>query len=196
LRRIIEQAQFLEIFLIHAAHGNAGGTATTRRQHLPLDEIDRKADAIHLFDCCHGLLVVRELTFDGEAGEMSVEPQDLVEQLASKPVHYRHDDDKRRHANGDTYHGQAGNDRDEGFLAPRAQIAPGNHPLKPGKRAGGPAYRGYRRNVGQMSVIRWGSMRPLRRAITPLTGSVSRSPVLRCLISTSPDLRPRGPTIS
>src|SRR5690606_35160791 len=93
-------------------------------------------------------------------------------------------------------HGQAGDDGDEGFLAARAQIAPGNDPFKPGEGARAPDRPVLCVGVGQMSVIRCGSIRVRRRSTAPESGSVSRSPVLRCLISTSPDLRPRGPRIS
>ena len=67
---------------------------------------------------------------------MAVEAEDLVEQLLAETVHHRHHDDQRRDAEHDAEERKAGDDRDEAFLAARAQIAPGQHPLEGRKRRG------------------------------------------------------------
>ncbi len=62
--------------------------------------------------------------------EMAVEAENLVEQLAAKAVHHRHDDDQGGDAEHDAEEGESGNDRDESLLAPRPQIAQRQHPFE------------------------------------------------------------------
>ena len=68
--------------------------------------------------------------------DMAVEAQDLVEQLLAEAVHHRHHDDERGDAQQDAEEGEAGDDRDEAFLAPRPQVAQGQHPLERSERPG------------------------------------------------------------
>src|SRR6185312_16744508 len=128
-------------------------------------------------------------------GEVAVEAEDFREQLGAKTVHHRHHDDERRHAERHADQGQRGDDRDEGVAAARAQIAPRQHPFEARKRAGGGGrLRG--RGLGQTLSRLSGSIAAFNLATTASIGKVSRSPVLRFLISATPSLRPRGPRMT
>jgi hypothetical protein len=59
-------------------------------------------------------------------------PRILSSKLA-EAVHHRHHDDQRRDAEHDPEEREAGDDRDESFLAPRAQVAQRQHPLEGAK---------------------------------------------------------------
>ena len=136
--------------------------------------------------------VVGELGVHRLQDEVAVEAEDLVDELGAEAVHHRHDDDQRRDAEHDAEEGEAGDDRDEGLAPARAQIAPGDHPFEAGERPG----------AGRQLPCRRRS--PRRRRAQPATSrltaassdSVSRSPVARRLISTSPRSTPFGPTIT
>ena len=73
---------------------------------------------------------IRHRRAGGIDAQIAVQPQDAAQQLLAEPVHHRHHDDQRRHAQRDTDQGEPGNDRNEAFASPRAQIAPGNRPLE------------------------------------------------------------------
>src|SRR5690606_2817180 len=142
----------------------------------------------------HRLFVVGELPLDRIDREMPVEAEDLAQQFLAEAVHHRHDDDQRRHADGDAGQGECGNDGNEGVLAAGAQIAPGNEELEARERP--VAVAGGRRSCAQTWPRLCGTIRSFSRATAPAIGSVSRSPLARCLISACPSLSPRGPMIS
>ena len=48
---------------------------------------------------------------------MAVQPEDAVEQLGTKAVHHRHDDDERCDAQRDRAGGNAGDEKDEALAA-------------------------------------------------------------------------------
>jgi hypothetical protein len=66
-----------------------------------------------------------------------VDTEDSGDQFAPKPVHHRHHDDQRGNAEHDANEGKPGNHRNERFLPPRAQVAPGDHALEGRERPGG-----------------------------------------------------------
>ena len=66
-------------------------------------------------------------------------PRILSEQLGAETVHDRHHDDQRRDAEHDAEEGEDGDDRDEAFLAARAQIAQRQHPLERRERPRAPS---------------------------------------------------------
>jgi hypothetical protein len=135
-------SEFVEIARAHAAHQHAGSVIGRRRQSLAFDHGSRQPYARHLGKAVGHLLPVRQGGIDRLNKEMAVEAENLVEEFLAKAVHHRHDDDQRRHAEHDAGEGKAGDHRDEAFLAPRAQIAPRQHPLKgsKGRRSGGLAH--------------------------------------------------------
>ena len=83
---------------------------------------------------CGHRLIVGERRFQRLHQQMAVEAEDLVEQLLAEAVHHRHDDDQRRDAEHDAEEREAGDDRNESFLAPRPQVAQRQHPLERGER--------------------------------------------------------------
>ena len=62
-------------------------------------------------------LVVGERRFQRLHQQMAVEAEDLAEQFLAEAVHHRHDDDERRDAEHDAEEREAGDDRNESFLA-------------------------------------------------------------------------------
>src|ERR1700722_20366576 len=67
---------------------------------------------------------------------MAVEAENLVEQLGAEPVHHRHHDDEGGDPEHDAQKREAGDDRDESFLAPGPQVAQRQHPFERRKGAG------------------------------------------------------------
>ena len=136
--------------------------------------------------------------------QMAVEAEDLVEQLLAEAVHHRHDDDQRRDAEHDAEEGEPGNDRDESFLAARAQIAQRQHPFEWRER--GSASRLAHVLVPIRDFTRFWRIRaavarspctrvhvsaaPRRR---PASADTARR-LARCFNSTLPSARPFGPT--
>src|SRR5262245_8924218 len=74
---------------------------------------------------------------------MAVQAKDLFQELLAEAVHHRHHDDERGDAQEYADERETGDDRDEPFLAPRAQITQRQHPLEAaeGPRAGRFAHR-------------------------------------------------------
>src|SRR5260221_9998995 len=67
---------------------------------------------------------------------MSVEAEDLVQELLAEAVHHGHHDDQRRDAEHDAEERKAGDDGNKAFLATRPQIASGQQPFEGSKRRG------------------------------------------------------------
>src|SRR3954447_15182891 len=103
---------------------------------------------------------------------MTIEADDLVEQLGAKAVHDAHHDDQRRDAKRHRNQADAGDEEDETFALAGQQIASGEHPLGA---------------VEDHAVS-------LANALSRL--SSSRSPVERRFNSTVPLAIPRGPMIT
>ena len=119
----------------HAAHQHAGRVERRGRQRLAFDHRRRQHDAVDLGDPLGDLLPVGQRRFQRLDQQVAVEPEDLVEQFLAEAVHHRHDDDEGRDAEHDAEEREAGDDRDESFLAPRAQIAQRQHPFECGESA-------------------------------------------------------------
>jgi len=85
---------------------------------------------------------IGELAIDALHQYVTVEAEDLAQQLDAKAVHHRHHNDENGNARRDADAGEDGNHRNEGMLAARAQIAQGDHALEARKGAGLPARRG------------------------------------------------------
>jgi hypothetical protein len=68
---------------------------------------------------------------------MTIETEDLVEQLLPEPVHHRHHDDEGSNPKHDAEKREAGIDRYESFLAPGPQVAQRQHPFERSERVGG-----------------------------------------------------------
>ncbi len=112
----------------------------------------------------------------------------------AKTVHHRHDDDQRRDAQHDADEGEAGDDGDEGLLAARRADSARRPSARRPKRGGpmAPSPSGPRlppgylvRRVTDRAVAR-GQPSDVNLLIAASIDSVSRSPVLRSLSSTSP----------
>src|SRR5579863_10072192 len=105
---------------------------------------------------------------------MAVEAEDAAEELLAEAVHYRHGDDERRDAERDPRQRENGDDRDEAFLAARAQVAEGDQALERTKGHQGAATR-----------------------LSAASAAISlRSPLLRFFTSTTLLATPRGPMTS
>ncbi len=124
-----------EVVAAHAAHQHAGGIERRRGERLPLDHRRHQHHAGDLGDAVGDLLPVGERRFQRLDQQVAVEPEDLVEQFLAETVHHRHHDDERRHAQDDAQEREAGDDRNESFLAPRSQVAQRQHPFKGGESA-------------------------------------------------------------
>ena len=159
-----------------------------RGQHLPVDQRDRVFDAGDAVDALGDRRIVVERHVDRLHDQMAVDAEDAGQQLGAKAVHHRHDDDQRRDAEHDAEEGDRGDHRDHRLLAPRAQIAPGDHALEGRERPGAGRLRGggCRSCSARRSRADDVGERQRRRA--------RRS--LRFLISTSPAATPRGPTMT
>src|SRR4029078_2921742 len=68
--------------------------------------------------------------------QMPVQPEDLVQEFLAKTVHHGHHDDQRGDAEHDAEERKAGDDRNEAFLATRAQVTSGQQPFEGRKRRG------------------------------------------------------------
>ena len=130
--------ELVEVRSADAAHQHAAGVERRGRQRLALDDRRGQRDAGHLGDAVGDRVPVGQRLFERLDQQMAVEAEDLVEQFLAEAVHHRHDDDQRRDAEHDAEEGKAGDDRDESFLAPRAQIAQRQHPFERRRRAASP----------------------------------------------------------
>src|SRR5947199_5061928 len=81
---------------------------------------------------------------------MSVDAQNLVQQLLTKAIHHGHHDDQRGDAEHDAEEREPGIDRDETLLSPRPQVAPRKHPFE--WREGAGAGRLTHRSVPRVSI--------------------------------------------
>ncbi len=66
---------------------------------------------------------------------MTLQAQDARQQVVTKAVHHRHDDDERGDGERDPGQRQDRNERNEPVLAPRPQVAKRDHPLEAGEGA-------------------------------------------------------------
>ena len=139
-----DQRQRLQALLAQAAHLAAERLRGRGRDDLSLDQGHGVLDAGDSLQSLGHIGVVRKVVAaDLVDDDMSVEPENLVEQLLAEAVHHRHHDDERRHAEQDAEKREAGDDRDEPFLAAGAQIAQSQHPLERGERPGVGGWRGH-----------------------------------------------------
>ena len=123
-----DDGELAEIVAADAAHQRAGPCPDRARgQHLPVDQRDRVFDAGNAVDALGDRCIVVERHVDRLHDQMAVDAEDAGQQLGAKAVHHRHDDDERRDAEHDAEEGDRGDHRDHRLLAPRAQIAPGDH---------------------------------------------------------------------
>ena len=126
----IEQRQFFNIVERHAAHIGPGGIVGAGDQRLPFHKCHGGNDAIDAFQAIADRLVIVKRLFDGEGGEMAVQPQNFGQKLVAEPVHDAHDDDQRGNTDGDADHCQGRDDGNERVAAACAQVAAGYQPLK------------------------------------------------------------------
>src|SRR5690606_16504973 len=134
---------------------------------------------------------------EGTHDHMPVQAQNLVEQLLPEAIHDGHHDDERRDAQHDADEGKAGDDGNEAFLAPGAQITKGQQPLERSERPLLP-----RLNPRFAHASTFGSP-PRHEAVRAASMFIAasgardwRSPVARFFTSTSPFASPFGPTIT
>jgi len=125
----------------HAAHQDAFDTAFIACHQRLLDQRDRARDAGRGLRIGHDLPPVGQLAAIALDNRMSVEANDLVEQLGTKPVHNAHHDDQRRHAQHNGKKADARHQEDKAFAAPGEQIASGDHALMGGKDHAAPLKR-------------------------------------------------------
>src|SRR5947207_814870 len=120
----------LDVFGTNAANGDAGRTPLAGHHHLALDD---GIGGFHHGHAAHGLgqhLIVGKRPLARLDGEVTVEAQDLREHFMAEPVHDGHDDDQGCDAQHDAEERENGDDGDEAFLAPRAQVAHGYQPFE------------------------------------------------------------------
>ena len=196
--------QRFEAILADAAHEAGHGMLRSGRHGLALDQGHRILDAGNGAQTLDGVgvgveVVAADLLHDGVA----VEAQDLVEQLLAEAVHNGHHRYQREHAEQDAEEREAGQHRDEALTAPCPQVAQRQHPFEGREGSGVRRRRGHARLFPRFRPRHPAHAR-MRRALTTsinrLTAAsgtrLMRSPDLRSLTSTSPLLRPFGPTIS
>ncbi len=111
------------------------------------------------------LVIVGQVVVDRLHDHVAVEAKDAVEKLGAKTVHDGHDDDQRRDAEHDADEGKSGDDRNEGFLAPRPQIAPGHHPLERRERPRRPGGRGAHCGIAAARRACWPRARGFRQCV-------------------------------
>ena len=119
-----------QIFFGNAAHQNSAGIVGGGSERLPFHQRNSQRDARHARDALGDRVIIGERAVERLHQKMPVEAEDLGQELGAEPVHHRHDDDERRDAQHDAEEGKAGDDRDEAFLAARAQVAQRQHPLE------------------------------------------------------------------
>ena len=195
-----------EVGAADAAHQHARGVERRRGERLAFDDRHREPDALDLRDPLGHRLVVGQRRFQRLHQQMAVEAEDLAEQFLAEAVHHRHDDDERRDAQHDAEEREAGDDRNESFLAPRPQVAQRQHPFERGKRPcpGRFAHRSplrtdfirfwriqasYRRHARLEKRTAYRD----KRSIVAAGLRFSRLPSARFLISKVPAARPFGP---
>jgi hypothetical protein len=125
--------ELVEVGRPDPTHEDAVGRKWRRCERLPLHDRRRQAHARDRGDALGHLVEVGQRRFERLDQEMAIETENLVEQFRAKAVHHGHDDDERGDAEHDAKEGEAGDDRDESFLAPRPQIAQRQHPLEGGE---------------------------------------------------------------
>ncbi|MCY1235541.1 hypothetical protein D9M72_481610 [compost metagenome] len=131
-----------EIVGADAAHQRTSRTiADALRQNLALDQRDCHGDALDARELGRQLRIVVERPVDRLDDHVTVDAENARDQLGAEPVHHGHDDDQRRDAEHDADEGEAGDNRNEGFLAPGTQVAPRHHALKGGKGTAGGLFR-------------------------------------------------------
>ena len=144
------------------------------------------SDAGHLRDARRHVGIVGELRIHRLDDEVTVQPEDLVDELLAEAVHHRHDDDQRHDADHDAEQRQEGDQEAGGVLAARPHVACGDHPFEARERP----------RAGRVSHASSRPPLPLRlqRDVSRLSAasseSVSRSPLARRFTSTSPRGRP------
>ena len=131
-----DRGEVVEIVGADAAHEHARGVARRGRQRLAVHHGRGEPDALDLADALGDVLPVGQRRFQRLHQDVAVEAEDLVEQFLAEAVHHGHHDDQRGDAEHDAEEGEPGDDRDESFLAARAQIARRQHPLEGRERRG------------------------------------------------------------
>jgi hypothetical protein len=89
---------------------------------------------VDLADALGDVLPVGQRRFQRLHQQMAVEAEDLVQQFLAEAVHHRHHDDQRGDAEHDAEEREAGDDRNESFLAPRPQIASATASIRTGAK--------------------------------------------------------------
>ena len=120
-----------------AAHQHAGGVERRRRQRLSLDDRRREADARQAWR--RGRATASQSVSGDPSGCTSrwpLRPRILSSSSLRNPFITAITMIERRDAEHDAEEGEAGDDRDESFPAPRAQIAQREHPSRTARTDG------------------------------------------------------------
>ena len=132
-----DQFELAEIVAADAAHQRTGaGGRAAGGEHLPVDQRDRVSDALDAGNAAGDLLVVVERAVDRRHHDMAVDAEDADQQFGAETVHDRHHDDQRGDAEHDAGKRDRRDHRDEGLLAARPEIAPGDEALEGRERPG------------------------------------------------------------
>jgi hypothetical protein len=100
-----------------------------RRERLSLDQRNCARDPLQLQQPFRNGIEVGQRRTNRLHQHVTVEAENLVEQLEAEAVHHRHDNDQRCNAEHDADERKSRDDRNEPFLAARTQIAPRKHPF-------------------------------------------------------------------
>ncbi|MEI9992212.1 MAG: hypothetical protein WDM86_19505 [Rhizomicrobium sp.] len=139
----------LEVAGADAAHHDAGRGAAARGQRLAVDDRRDVDHARHRAHAGGDRVETRQVAAITLDDEMTLQAQDARQQVVTKAVHHRHDDDERGDGERDPGQRQDRNERNEPVLAPRPQVAKRDHPLEAGEgAASGGAGRWWRRRPG------------------------------------------------
>jgi hypothetical protein len=104
-----------DVLAPHAADEHAFDAAFRTRHQRLLDQRHRLGDAGRRLGLAHDLLPVGQAPAIAVDDGMSVQADDLVEQLGAKAVHHAHHDDQRGDAEHDGDQADAGDQEDEAF---------------------------------------------------------------------------------
>ena len=119
-----------EVLGAHAVHQDAVRFVRRGRKRLADHQRCRQGHAGNLRNPVRHRIPIVERGFERLDQHVAIKAEDLVEQLLAKAVHHCEHDDERGYAQQDADEGEAGNDRDESFLAPRPQVAQRQHPFE------------------------------------------------------------------
>src|SRR5215207_5042529 len=117
----------------HAAHQYAFDPAVGRGHERLLDQRQRRGYARSLPRLVSNLLPIAQAPVIALNDGVTVEADDLVEQLGPEAVHHAHDDDQGGDAQRYGADAEAGNDEDEALALGRQQITAGEHSLVAGE---------------------------------------------------------------